>query len=837
MRPNGTSECARRGGPADRAGSGMSCAADRRPVLRVPRILAAFLSLIVLVFGAASIAGAQTILYVDLDAAGADNGTSWGDAFTDLQDALAASAGGGYEIWVAEGAYTPSVPPGRDATFQLLDGVGLYGGFAGTEDDRANRDWVLHETILSGDLNGDDGTGIYGDPVNRGDNSYHVITGSGTDASAVLDGFTVRGGENNPASGTGNVRGAGMYNVAGSPTIAHCTFSDNHATYGGGMYNESGSDPTVIDCRFSGSNVNLGGGMYNVDSDPTVTDCTFSDNVAGGAGGGMYNKESGPTITGCAFSANYGRGGGMYNFLHSSPQVNDCEFNGNWGGDGGGMCNVAASHPTITGCTFSDGHAAVNGGGMCNEDSTPTVSGCTFIENDAYGHGGGMYNKDSNPTAADCTFEDNSAGEYGGGMYNYGSSPAVSGCAFEGNEAEYHGGGMYNEYGSPTVDNCTFEGNHAGTSGGGMRNRHCDALVTGCTFSNGNRSYAGGGMYNTISSPTIIDCTFSDNVAEQWGGGMCNIVESHPSLSNCTFSGNEATAGGGMYNGTSSPTVADCTFVGNGAAGVSSAGGGMCNRYGSSPPVSACTFNGNSSVYYGGGMYNGFGSDAVVNDCTFSGNEAEHGAGMYNALSSPTVTHCTIFENFGTGTGAGVYNDSNSNPTVKHTILAGNTPDDCYNSTTSAFTSGGYNLESGTSCGCTQTTDRQNTDPLLGPLADNGGPTWTHALSSGSPALDAIPWPGGPTTDQRGFPRPYPAGGLADIGAVEMQLTYSRGDVNGDGTIDLLDVVLCQQIASGIVHGTADQRWAADTDRDGDVDEDDVRILSECVLGTRTTLP
>jgi hypothetical protein len=106
-------------------------------------------------------------------------------------------------------------------------------------------------------------------------------------------------------------------------------------------------------------------------------------------------------------------------------------------------------------------------------------------------------------------------------------------------------------------------------------------------------------------------------------------------------------------------------------------------------------------------------------------------------------------------------------------------------------------------------------------------------LLPGSPAIDAIPAPynGAPATDQRGLPRPYLPSGFADIGAVEMQLAYSRGDVNGDGAVDLLDVVLCAQIARGFVAGTTGQRFAADTDRDGDVDMDDVSFLSNYILG------
>ncbi len=137
---------------------------------------------------------AQSVLYVNADAVEAGDGTSWVDAYNDLQDALAVAVAGD-QIWVAAGTYVPSATSARDATFQLKSGVGLYGGFAGTEADHKERDPVVNRTILSGDLNGNDRIvstpeGLAGEAT-RSDNSYHVVTGSGADETAVLDGFTI----------------------------------------------------------------------------------------------------------------------------------------------------------------------------------------------------------------------------------------------------------------------------------------------------------------------------------------------------------------------------------------------------------------------------------------------------------------------------------------------------------------------------------------------------------------------------------------------------------------------------------------------------------------------
>ena len=161
-------------------------------------------------------------IYVDTTRNG--DGSSWADAYKYLQDGLAAATSGD-EIWVAEGIYTPdasSADPGgsgdRDATFGLINGVGIYGGFPAGGGVWEDRDPNAYQTILSGDLNGDDV-----DFTNNGDNSYHVVRATGTDATAVLDGFIITAGN---ADGSGiDGDGGGMYNYQSSPTVTHCTFT------------------------------------------------------------------------------------------------------------------------------------------------------------------------------------------------------------------------------------------------------------------------------------------------------------------------------------------------------------------------------------------------------------------------------------------------------------------------------------------------------------------------------------------------------------------------------------------------------------------------------------
>ena len=271
------------------------------------RILGAGLVMVALALtalgGQDSLANGTTI-YVDAGATtGANNGSSWQHAFTDLQNALDIAEAGD-QIWVAEGTYRPSTEHGgsgdRYRSFQLKNSVALYGGFdpdAGVTEFE-HRDWVLHETVLSGDLNGDDGP----DFANNGENSYHVFyhpDGTGLDSTASLDGFTVTAGNAN--GDHPHDSGGGFYNYGSSPRLTNCTVEGNSASdEGGGIYNSSYSSPALTNCTFLGNSAGSGAGMYNTYASPTLTNCTFHGNTAIAAGGGISNFFAlAPTLTNC----------------------------------------------------------------------------------------------------------------------------------------------------------------------------------------------------------------------------------------------------------------------------------------------------------------------------------------------------------------------------------------------------------------------------------------------------------------------------------------------------------------------------------------------------------
>jgi len=296
------------------------------------------------------------IWHVDHRAPMGGHGQGWCAPFQFLQDALAV-AEAGHTIKVAQSTYRPDQGAGvtsgdRTATFGLINGVTIEGGYAGYgEPDPNARDIDTYTTILSGDI----GTAV----VNT-DNSYHVVTSRETEPNAVLDGFTITGGNANGAVANENF-GGGIYNY-GSPTVNDCTFSANSAN-------------------------NNGGGMFNILGSPKVTNCTFNGNSAGDSGGGMDNYTySSPILTNCTFIENlaHSGGGGLCNYNYSSPTLTNCSFIGNSADSGGGMFNRYFSDPTVTNCIFSGNSADSNGGAIYIWDNCIlTLINCSFSQNSA----------------------------------------------------------------------------------------------------------------------------------------------------------------------------------------------------------------------------------------------------------------------------------------------------------------------------------------------------------------------------------------------------------------------------------------------------------------------
>lgn len=427
----------------------------------------------------ASTVSAAEIIYVDIDAPPSGDGTSWATAFKNLQDALNKPATSGDEIRVAQGVYTPAGPGGsRTSTFQLISGVTIKGGYAGlSEPDPNERNIETYESILSGDLDGNDVGGL--DDPSRNENSYHVVTSSGTDETAVLDGFIITAGKANGPNGWPDFpeheRGAGMYNKYGSPTLIDCTFIGNSASGegGGGVYNWTNMATVLTNCTFTGNSAWSGGGFLNYGVTLTLINCTFSENSAS-TGAGLYNHMCDLTLTNCTFSGNSvdDYGGGIWN------------------------CSLSLEYQAIlTNCTFSGNSAGANGGAMANNHGVETYTNCVFVGNSASGDGGAICNE-------------------------YYSEPTLTNCLFSGNTANC-GGGMYNFYEiQATVINCTFVANSASDGSalacGGSSIYPSNVDITNCIFWDGEY-----GIWS--SDEATITMNYSDFQSGWWGDGSDNI--------------------------------------------------------------------------------------------------------------------------------------------------------------------------------------------------------------------------------------------------------------------------------------------------------------------------
>lgn len=333
--------------------------------------------------------GSADVHYVDRDATGGGTGASWADAFTDLQSALAASQSGD-EIWVAEGVYTPAPPGDSVASFELRDGVALYGGFAGIEEFPTQRNPGIHPTVLSGDVGRDDwvapGSGWPNNIRLETANSGHVVVGSGVGRGAVLDGFVITAGAYGPPgtpAGDPLLYGSGLYIVDGSPTVRGCTIINNLAGFGPGagafLWN---SNAAFDGCTFERNYVHLGSGgaiYLGGTSEPEITGCTFRQNVATsyngseGQGGAIENRSTSAfAISRCVFEFNEARplsagsyeiprGGGISSFAFETPAViRDCVFRQNRAAYGAGV--FVWNPTTVINCVFDRNTAFVYAG-------------------------------------------------------------------------------------------------------------------------------------------------------------------------------------------------------------------------------------------------------------------------------------------------------------------------------------------------------------------------------------------------------------------------------------------------------------------------------------------
>ncbi|GAB4548399.1 MAG: hypothetical protein Tsb0014_43140 [Pleurocapsa sp.] len=436
---------------------------------------------------------AGNILYVDGSASGSNNGSSWGNAYTRLQDALD-DAESGDEIWVAKGTYRPTTTTDKSVSFVLPDGVKMYGGFAGTETNKSQKDSAKNVTILSGDI------GTIG---NISDNSYTVVDISGTSSNAVVEGFTITGGNNDQSYGYGG----GIYSEEGNATLANLIITKNNAVYGGGFY-ATDSENRLVNVRFyENSATYRGGAIYNDDGSLNISESIFNDNSGINAGGAIYNNGSNDDL--------------------EDLNLTDVTFNSNRTNDNGGAIYSYQSDSTsLTDVRFFNNSAIDDGGAIYNSGGSSELTDVSFQKNTAINQGGAVFNSGGDGhTIVDSTFYSNIANNGGGGIYNNRSATTVVNNVFDRNISSF-GSGIYNSDNNSSVINSTFS-NNVSRNGAAITSDGRDTNTTNITNSIlwGNRSYVDGQPIDTQESDVVVNVS---NSIVQGGYSGDDVINQNP---------------------------------------------------------------------------------------------------------------------------------------------------------------------------------------------------------------------------------------------------------------------------------------------------------------------
>lgn len=570
---------------------------------------------------------------------------------------------------------------------------------------------------------------------------------------------------------------------SGLLTITDSEIANNTATTEGGGINLGANAELIINSSRINFNhsARRGGGIFKdgfgTSPPMAIYGTTFEGNIANWSGGGIFVWGTPLMISGSRFINNfaneYGGGLGYEDYGSETVTITKCTFEGNSSKSAGGAIYFSGDRMDINSSTIQNNYAEKNGGGIHNglseddsryinrTDSTLVITDSQVLENTAAGYGGGAYNVGL-MSCEETDFTGNESQSLGGGIHNTGELEA-NGCTFENNQTGLDGGGI-STYSIAQIRSSDFIHNTA-MRGGGFASIDGDVVIRDSSFTGNSGSETGGAIFNmgTAVRMEIENCLISGNTAPQGGGIATSIGET--SVVGCTLSENAAEDGGGIYN-SGLMTIIRTTLSVNETSG---SGGGILNL--GAITIQESTFSDNHA-HQGGGLASAGGDVALINN-TFSANTAgDAGGGIFltgswsesGLAGSMEASHITVAFNSASA-GGGITVDSGTLK-IKNSILAMNKPGADCEDAAGGLISLGENLDSDGSCAGFTITD----DALLDVLANYGGPTETHALQAGSPAVDAAPdctTTGGSalSTDQRGEPRP--GGPACDLGAYE----------------------------------------------------------------------
>ncbi len=565
---------------------------------------------------------AQTI-FVKQNASGANNGTSWQDAYTSLESALSLILPG-QSIWVAAGTYKPENPAPNNS-FHVAADISLYGGFSGTETTISQRNIAANPTILSGDILGDDVPGNFA--INRTDNAEHVLIGLVLveNTGLVIDGFTIRGGHT--AVGTGSTQythsgGGLLINAKGA--ILNCTFTDN--------YGEAGAAIAAID---------------NLSDNILVNKCLFERNEATEQGIVVLSNTPTGVIKNCTFRSNKTNRGALYPVNTVNMVIDSCLFERNASvGYGGGMFTWQSTY-SLTNCTFLK-NKATNAAGVYidnrNGGDLATIKNCVFEADSTTDYGGtAIFGWYANMTVNECLFKNNVAPSSGSAFYNgEGSTFLIKDCVIEGNKGNYaaavanYGVGCVGTY-----ESCTFRNNLAQNGGGAASNGFkADVKYKNCEFISNGANF-GGAIFtqNDTTRLEVEGCNFVENYASGNAGAIYVNVDIAAKISTSIFYQNNAATGGAIHAiGDSLLTLNKCAFLEN----ISTSQGAAVNFNHVNSIITNSLFAKNyNSGAAGGAISSNAAADQVSKvtavNCTFADNVAAIGAGIAQ-WEDPTST-------------------------------------------------------------------------------------------------------------------------------------------------------------------------------------------------------
>ncbi len=754
---------------------------------------------------------AQT--YVNQSATGANDGTSWENAYTSIDSALAKTDSG--EILLVGGTYRhDGDSTGVYRTYYVKSPVGIYGGFAGTEASLDERDVAANPTILTADWNGDDIEGRL--DTLKSDNSYHIVTVDSLITSPVtFDGLHFTGGATtlNGDLGQYDRRGAGIY-AWSTINVNNCTFTGNLARGATCIFLDpakaGGSGSNITNNVFSGNYAdNRGAGIYFFNqTDILIEGNEFSGNTT--ARGVVYPfRSENIMIRNNKFlnnSGSYSDGfcSGVFMFRCFGVTVEDCEFTGNTAGSSAALyCDLDSTHADfddnllVKNCTFTDNQAmGGSGGAMFIWQATGiTMENTTFANNSSTNLGGVMYQdgrdqviKEDNLVFKNCTFMGNSSPNSGGAISTWQSSTSFYDCVWDGNSstdgaAMFSGGsrgkfvkvmnsevlnssssgfGVMNLYGGDaifTVDSCEFKDNSAGSSGGAIITGFIAETNISNTLFDGNTSDGGGGAIRMQNDGTILNLSnnvFTENISMGNGGAVLTTQGSHTMVDDCEFTGNGAESGGAIAS--FEDTTVASLVINNTIMQFNSAStqGGALNIVGPDTEITNSVLNNNFNL-------NGISGGAI------SGNSS----GVDDTVVIKVV-NSTIAGNEGpVGAGVGLWTDGELGSTTLYTqnsIFANEGANYAIEEGTPNVVSMGGNLSSDASFAGQFNEDldlEEVTDALfIGPDDSD------FHLLAGSPAINIGVEPA-PTTDIEGLERVGPP----DAGAYESQFDVSVKDI------------------------------------------------------------